>query len=126
PHARHGGGRRARGALAAAAALRPLPGHPARRAGVRSATGRPGRRDDAAPARAAPVVHAADAPRAPGHGRPYGLRQLEAVQVGVEGGYRRAVVSDEVLWRVVEDASLDEKTRAGAAVALRKVLGDEG
>jgi len=54
------------------------------------------------------------------------LRELEAVQVGVEGGYRRAVVDDEVLWRVVEDASLDEKTRAGAAVVLRKLLGDEG
>jgi hypothetical protein len=63
------------------------------------------------------------APREDGAGW---LRELEAVQVGIEGGYRRAIVSDEVLWRVVEDASIDEKTRAGAAVALRKVLGDEG
>jgi hypothetical protein len=54
------------------------------------------------------------------------LRELDAVQVGVEGSYRRAVVSDDALWRVVEDASLDEKTRAGAAVALRKMLDDEG
>jgi hypothetical protein len=63
------------------------------------------------------------APRADGAGW---LRELDAVQVGAEGSYRQAVVSDEVLWRVVQDASLDEKTRAGAAVALRKVLGDEG
>ena len=54
------------------------------------------------------------------------LRELDAVQVGIEGSYRRAVVTDEALWRVVEDASLDEKTRAGAAIALRRVLGDEG
>ena len=53
------------------------------------------------------------------------LRELDAVPVGA-AGYRQAVVDDEVLWRVVEDASLDEKTRAGAAVVLRKLLGDEG
>ena len=54
------------------------------------------------------------------------LRELEAVQVGVEGSYRRAVVSDETLWRVVDDASLDARMRAGAAVALRKVLDEAG
>ena len=63
---------------------------------------------------------------APGRDGAGWLRELDAVQVGVEGGYRRAVVSDEALWRVVEDASVDEKTRAGAAVALRKVLDGEG
>lgn len=54
------------------------------------------------------------------------LRELEAMQVGVEGSYRRAVVSDETLWRVVDDASLDARMRAGAAVALRKVLDEAG
>ena len=54
------------------------------------------------------------------------MRELDAVQVGVDGGYRRAVVSDEALWRVVEDASVDEETRAGAAVALRKMLDEPG
>jgi hypothetical protein len=63
---------------------------------------------------------------APGRDGAGWLRELDAVQVAVEGGYRRAAVDDEVLWRVVQDASLDEKTRAGAAVVLRKVLGDEG
>jgi hypothetical protein len=48
------------------------------------------------------------------------------MQVGVEGSYRRAVVSDETLWRVVDDASLDARMRAGAAVALRKVLDEAG
>lgn len=54
------------------------------------------------------------------------LRELEAMQVGVEGSYRRAVVTDETLWRVVQDASLDARMRAGAAVALRKVLDEAG
>ena len=63
------------------------------------------------------------APNADGAGW---LRELEAMQVGVEGSYRRAVVSDETLWRVIDDASLDARMRAGAAVALRKVLDDAG
>jgi hypothetical protein len=63
------------------------------------------------------------APRPDGAGW---MRELEAMQVGVEGSYRRATVSDEALWRVVQDASLDARMRAGAAVALRKVLDDAG
>jgi hypothetical protein len=76
-----------------------------------------------AQARVQEAVAQLPAPRQDGAGW---LRELDTVQVGADLGYRRAGVSDEVLWRVVEDASLDEKTRAGAAVVLRKVLGDEG
>lgn len=74
-------------------------------------------------ARVQEAVSQLPAPRADGAGW---LRELDAVQVGVEGSYRRAMVTDEALWRVVQDASADARTRAGAAVALRKVLDASG
>ena len=65
-------------------------------------------------------------PRADRDGVGDWLRELRALVVGAEGSYRKAVLSHDSLWRVVEDPSVDAETRAGAAVALGKALDDDG
>lgn len=54
------------------------------------------------------------------------LRELRALAVGAEGSYRRAVVSHDALWRVIEDPSVDAVACAGAAVALGSALDEQG
>jgi hypothetical protein len=52
------------------------------------------------------------------------LHALEAIH-DTRAAFRSAAVPEEQLWRIVENPSLDEATRAGAAVALRGQLDDE-
>ena len=53
-------------------------------------------------------------------------RDLRALAVGQAGGYRAASIPTEELWRILEDPKSDPTARAGAAVALRSSLNEEG
>ncbi len=53
------------------------------------------------------------------------LRSLEAL-LGDPTTYRAAPVLPEQLWRIVEDPTQPEAARAGAAIALRRRLDDDG
>lgn len=51
------------------------------------------------------------------------LRDLAALRAG---SYRRPAISDDDLWRIVEDATADPSARVGAAKLLRGGLDDAG
>lgn len=53
------------------------------------------------------------------------LELLKAIDARASSDYRNASMADE-LWRIVEDVAAPPDARAGAAVALRRSLGDEG
>jgi hypothetical protein len=54
------------------------------------------------------------------------LQRLRAVGTGANAGPREAPVTQERLWRVVEDPTLEPEARAAAAAALVPSLDDEG
>ncbi len=54
------------------------------------------------------------------------IHALQALGGGDGGGYRAPAVPDGELWRILEDPGSDASARAGAAVALRAGLDDEG
>ena len=54
------------------------------------------------------------------------LRALHALRNGEAGAYRSAAIPEEELWRTVEDPTSDPTARAGAAVALRESLDEDG
>jgi hypothetical protein len=53
-------------------------------------------------------------------------RGLHALGGGEVGGYRAPAIPTEEMWRILEDPTSDATARAGAAVALRASLDDEG
>lgn len=53
------------------------------------------------------------------------LRALRSIGARATADYRSASMADD-LWRIVEDVAAPADARAGAAIALRGALGDEG